>query len=75
MTYNELAFGPQSLWDMEQVEVWRGPQSYIQGRNAIVGAIVMTSKESDLRLGILGKGGRRESKLYCGFRDAIRADY
>ncbi len=45
LTYNELAVGPQSLWDMEQVEVYRGPQNYLQGRNAIAGAVVMTSKD------------------------------
>lgn len=43
-TYNEFAFGTQSLWDVEQVEVFRGPQSHIQGRNAIAGAIVMSTK-------------------------------
>ena len=47
LTYNEQAYGPQSLWDMERVEIFRGPQSYIQGRNAIAGAIVMTSKDPD----------------------------
>lgn len=45
LTYNELAVGPQSLWDIEQVEVYRGPQNYLQGRNAIAGAVVMTSKD------------------------------
>ncbi|KAA9001297.1 TonB-dependent receptor [Affinibrenneria salicis] len=45
LTYNELAFGPQSLWDVERVEIFRGPQSYIQGRNAIAGAVVITSKD------------------------------
>lgn len=41
--YNELAFGAKSLWDIKQVEVFRGPQSYAQGRNAIAGAVVMQS--------------------------------
>lgn len=45
LSYNELAFGPQSLWDLEQVEIFRGPQSHIQGRNAIAGAVVLTSKD------------------------------
>jgi len=45
LPYNELAFGPQSLWDIEQIEVFRGPQSHIQGRNAIAGAVVLTSKD------------------------------
>ena len=44
-TYNEFAFGTQSLWDMEQMEVFKGPQSLSQGRNAIAGTIVMTSKD------------------------------
>lgn len=45
LDYHELAFAPQSMWDMQQVEVFRGPQSYIQGRNAIAGAVVMTSAD------------------------------
>ena len=44
-SYNELAFGTKSLWDMKQVEIYRGAQSYAQGRNAIVGAVVMTSND------------------------------
>lgn len=65
LTYNELAFGPQSLWDMEQVEVWRGPQSYIQGRNAIVGAIVMTSKDPtfDWESSVKAGGGNQNSTV------------
>ncbi len=35
LTYNEQTFGPQSLWDLDRVEVFLGPQSYIQRRNAI----------------------------------------
>ncbi|MFD2111805.1 TonB-dependent receptor [Thiorhodococcus fuscus] len=45
LTYNELAFGLRSLWDVDQVEIYRGPQSYIQGRNAIAGAVIMTTKK------------------------------
>ncbi|RLM22354.1 vibriobactin receptor [Brenneria goodwinii] len=43
--YNELAYGTKSLWDMKQVEVYRGPQSYAQGRNAIAGAVVIQSND------------------------------
>lgn len=57
LTYNEQAYGPQSLWDMERVEIFRGPQSYIQGRNAIAGAIVMTSKDPDFDWESAFKGG------------------
>lgn len=43
--YNELAYGTKSLWDMKQVEVYRGPQSYAQGRNAIAGSVVMQTND------------------------------
>lgn len=44
LTYNEQAFGARNLWDVETVEVHRGPQSLMQGRNAIAGAVVMNTK-------------------------------
>ena len=44
-SYNEVAFGTKSLWDMKQVEIYRGAQSYAQGRNAIASAVVMTSND------------------------------
>ncbi|MGR3808323.1 TonB-dependent receptor [Pasteurella testudinis] len=44
-TYVELAHSAKSLWDMKQVEIYRGAQSYAQGRNAIAGAVVMTSND------------------------------
>ncbi|MCW5655494.1 TonB-dependent receptor [Hydrogenophaga sp.] len=52
------------LWDIEQVEVLRGPQSTMQGRSAVGGAIVLKSKdptfkkEGALRLGLQQANGK-----------------
>ncbi|MEM8493740.1 MAG: TonB-dependent receptor, partial [Pseudomonadota bacterium] len=35
--------GLQSIWDLQQVEVLRGSQSTVQGRNAIAGAVILKS--------------------------------
>lgn len=45
ISYNETTFGDFGLWDVEQVEVYRGAQSLLQGRNAIGGAVVMKTND------------------------------
>ncbi|MEM6909359.1 MAG: TonB-dependent receptor [Pseudomonadota bacterium] len=40
-----LEFGSSSAWDIEQLEVLRGSQSTVQGRNSIAGAVVLQSKK------------------------------
>ncbi|WP_395622209.1 TonB-dependent receptor [Sphingomonas daechungensis] len=47
VSFNEFVFGSAPLWDVDQVEVFRSPQTTTQGQNSIAGAIfVQTSDPS-----------------------------
>lgn len=63
--FNEALFQDTSLWDVSQVEVYRGPQSTLQGRNSIAGAIVV--KTADPSFDWQGKaraiGGEQSQKV------------
>ncbi|MEN1729025.1 MAG: TonB-dependent receptor plug domain-containing protein [Pseudomonadota bacterium] len=39
--------GSLNLWDVSAVEIFRGPQSTVQGRNALAGAIVVRTSDPD----------------------------
>jgi outer membrane receptor protein involved in Fe transport len=45
LSHNEAIFSDATLWDAESVEVFRGPQSTLQGRNAIAGAILVKTRD------------------------------
>lgn len=43
--YNEFYFGATSIWDVDSIEVFRGPQTTSQGANAIAGSIIVNTKD------------------------------
>lgn len=43
--YSGYNFNPVTLWDVEQLEILRGPQSTAQGSSAIGGALVINTKD------------------------------
>lgn len=43
--FNELVYGDLPFWDVNKVELLRGPQSTIAGRNAIAGALVVNTND------------------------------
>ena len=60
--------GARALWDIEQVEVLRGPQSTLQGRNAIGGTVVVKTNDPTYKLGGVVEGTIGTNDLYgAGF--------
>jgi outer membrane receptor protein involved in Fe transport len=71
-SYNEVTFGDSALWDVAHVEILRGAQSTLQGRNAIAGTIITKTKdptfepESAVRVA----GGNFEQRRYSAMVSA-----
>lgn len=51
ISYNELVFGTQPLWDVKQVEIFRSPQTTTQGQNSIAGAIFIETAPPEFEWG------------------------
>jgi outer membrane receptor protein involved in Fe transport len=49
ITFNEFAFAPEGLWDVDHVEIFRTPQTTTQGVNSIAGAIFIHTADPSYR--------------------------
>ena len=63
--FNEAIFQNGTLWDIDQIEVYRGPQSTLQGRNAIAGTIAIRTADPTFdwegrARGLIGNQGERQ---------------
>ena len=72
--YQGTFFGPFGTWDMDRVEIFRGPQSTQQGRNALAGAIVMKSADPEYRTGFRVRGRFGNFGAHPGLRGPERPD-
>ncbi len=55
--YEATRTGTRGVWDVEQIEVLRGPQSTLQGRNALAGSVVIRTKEPTFTPEAIVRGG------------------
>lgn len=57
--------GSRGIWDVKQIEVFKGPQSTLQGRNALAGAVVIETNDPSYEWeakvqGTLGQDERKD---------------
>lgn len=50
-----LSNGPTDMWDVAQVEIFRGPQSTIQGLNALAGAVHIRTQDPNVDWSVKGR--------------------
>lgn len=63
-----LTSGFDSVWDVGQVDVLRGPQSTVQGRNALAGAVVLRTNDPtyDWEYKFRARYGNADTQQYAG---------
>ncbi|WBU62148.1 TonB-dependent receptor [Paracoccus albus] len=70
LNYNEQVFSGTAVWDVDSIEVFRGPQTVAQGANSIAGAIIVNTKdptfspEGAVQLEYGSRNKRRVSAMY-----------
>lgn len=69
ISFNEFIFGSTSLYDIGQVEFYRGPQTTTQGQNAIAGALQVFTNDptNEFEIGGLIETGDRDRLQVAGF--------
>ncbi|MBL8844347.1 MAG: TonB-dependent receptor [Hyphomicrobium zavarzinii] len=55
-TVNGARRGARGLWDVEQLEVYRGPQSTLSGRAALAGAVYVKTKDPTYKTETAARG-------------------
>jgi outer membrane receptor protein involved in Fe transport len=50
-----LSNGPTDMWDVAQVEIFRGPQSTLQGLNALAGAVIIRTQDPTFDWSLKGR--------------------
>ena len=65
-SYNEIVFGDAGIWDVQQIEILRGPQSTLQGRNAIAGTLAMKTRDPtfEREIKVRAVGGNMQNRQY-----------
>lgn len=58
--------GARALWDVEQVEVLRGPQSALQGRNSLAGTVFVKTKDPTYKQELIFEGTAGGQDLMSG---------
>lgn len=60
--------GAFNLWDVSQIEILRGPQSTVQGRNALAGAIIVQTADPEYEYGarVRARAGNNDHLQFSG---------